>query len=105
MCEHLDQLHDSYPGCFCIYCGEPVAVIEADEYGQLYHQRIERDKPRRYVAVIHKDQQRAVASLTLDTGRVSLLFKGDNEPTKLEASLLLSAFQDGETESEVLRIK
>jgi hypothetical protein len=105
MCEHIPILDKSYPGCFCIYCGARIANIEADEYGQLFRESLEREAARRYVAVIHKDQQRVVERLSLDQGRAGIRFKGDADSTAVNVTDLLSAFQDGEDEREVLRIK
>jgi hypothetical protein len=105
MCEHTPILDKLYPGCFCIYCGVRIANIEADEYGQIYREGLEREAARRYVAIIHKDQQRVVERLNLDQGRASIRFKGDSDPTNVNVTDLLSAFQDGADEREVLRIR
>jgi hypothetical protein len=97
-CEHSAILGDAYPGRFCIYCRAEVAKINADEHGQIY---LERDGRRKYVAAIHKDRQRAAEGLTLDQGRPRITFKGDGDPTPVDMTTLLSAFQDHD---EVLRI-
>jgi hypothetical protein len=104
MCEHAPLLDKSYPGCFCIYCGANVAKIEADEYGQIFLEPTERGAERRYVAVIHKDQQRAVESVNMEQGRVRIRFKGDADSTQTDSTRLLSAFQDDKDEKEVMRI-
>lgn len=104
MCEHLPIKDKPYPGFFCVYCGKPVARLEADEYGQIYLESIERGTERRYVAVIHKGQQRPVEHATLEGGRANLRFKGDADAVTVEPTRLISAFQDSETEKEVLRI-
>jgi len=105
MCEHAPLLGKSYPGCFCVYCGAKIADIKADGHGQIFLEPIERAGERRYVAVIHKDQQRVVENVSLEQGRARILFKGDGDATQIEATILLSAFQDGEEEKEVLMIK
>lgn len=97
-CEHNPILGDAYPGRYCIYCGVEVARINADEHGQIY---LERDGRRKYVAAIHKDRQRAVEGLTLDQGRPRIAFRGDGDPTPVDMTTLLSAFQ---ARDEVLRI-
>lgn len=98
MCEHSAILGNNYPGRYCIYCCAEVARINADEFGQIY---LEREGRRKYVAVIHKERQRAVEGFTLDQGRPRITFKGDGEPTLVDTTTLLDAFQD---RAEVLRI-
>ena len=97
-CDHASNLGDNYPGCFCIYCGRQVARIDADGYGHIY---LESELGSNYLAVIHKNRQRAVEGMTLDQGRPRITFKGDSAPTQVDTTSLISAFQD---EEEVLKI-
>jgi len=97
-CDHTSNLGASYPGCYCIYCGRQVGKIDADGYGQVY---LERELGPKYIAVIHKNRQRPVDRLVLDQGKLRITFKGDSEPTPVDTTALISAFQD---EEEVLKI-
>jgi hypothetical protein len=96
MCEHLPILGNLYAGCFCLYCSARLARIDADEDGQLFLEREERGTERRYVAVIHKDQQRPVTKVNLEQGRASLRFRGETDSTLVESTKLLGAFQNVE---------
>jgi hypothetical protein len=103
MCEHLPIKDKPYPGFYCVYCGKLVARLGAED-GQIYLESIERGAERRYVAVIHKGQQRPVEHATLEEKGASVRFKDDVDTVTVEATPLVMAFQDSETEKEVLRI-
>ena len=97
MCNHMSKLGPDYPGLFCIYCGEPVASIKAED-GQIL---LDNGKTRKYVAVIHKNKQKAVDWIDPDAARPRIGFKGEGKEVELDTSRLITAFQKAD---EVLSI-
>jgi hypothetical protein len=98
MCEHAAKLGLLYPGRFCVYCGAEVARFESEE-GQI---ALVKEGRRRYVAVVFKEQQRAVEQINLEPTLLRLTFTGDRQETPVSTAALITAFQDVE---EVLRIQ
>ena len=99
MCVHSPLLGKTYPGCFCVYCGARLAELQVEE-GQLALAQQE-GSGRRYVAALHKEKQRVVEGVSLESGRGRLRFRGDAAELEVSATALLSAFQAPE---EVLRV-
>ena len=87
-----------YAGLFCIYCGEPVADLKAEE-GQIV---LESRNPqrRRYVAVVHRDKQRIASDVQIGALDANLLLDG-RENVSLRTYKLLLAFQDTEEKLEL----
>ncbi|MEO0249405.1 MAG: hypothetical protein ABIN58_07655 [candidate division WOR-3 bacterium] len=101
MCEHVSKLGPSYPGRYCIYCGREIALVEL-ENGQIILRDLQTDKARRYVAVIHRSQQKPVEWLELGPSQSRIRFLGDGKEIDVDTAQLIMAFQGAE---EVLRLE
>jgi len=93
-CNHT--LAPDYVGLHCIYCGEPVAQIEAED-GQLV---LRKDRRSRYVAVVQRSKQRVVHSAQVISAALHVEFEdADNGSEPLH--VVLGAFQDPEEKLEM----
>jgi hypothetical protein len=101
MCEHISNLGPSYPGCYCIYCGQDIAQIESEE-GQIVLKDLRGDRIRKYLAVIHKGQQKRVEEIVPGAPRSRIRFSDGGQEMELDTARVILAFQDSE---EVLRLE
>ncbi|HLL75268.1 MAG TPA: hypothetical protein VK421_08365 [Pyrinomonadaceae bacterium] len=88
-CNH--SLPPDYVGLHCIYCGESVARVEAED-GQLV---LRRDHRSRYVAVVQHGKQRVVRSAQVIAAALEIEFD-DADRGEEPLHQVLVAFQDPE---------
>jgi hypothetical protein len=98
MCEHISNLGPNYPGRYCIYCRQEIAQIES-EGGQIV---LRGDRIRKYLAVIHKGQQKRVEGIVPGAPRSRIRFSDGGQEMELDTARVILAFQDPE---EVLRLE
>lgn len=89
-CKH-PGLGADYPGLFCIYCGQKIAELEADE-GQLL---MRRDEMRKYVAVVQGRKQKALRRIDDHNQEPSIVLNFDgSENAEMKTYKVLLAFQE-----------
>lgn len=90
-CEHVSKLSakSPYPGRFCIYCGKEIARIEERD-GQLV---LISENAEKYVAVIHKNEQKVVEGINVALAKPLIRFKNEAEEIPFDVSALITSFQ------------
>lgn len=90
-CEHISRLSQKspYPGRFCIYCGKEIARIEERD-GQLV---LISESAEKYVAVIHKNEQKVVEWIDIAPSKPLIRFKDEAEEIPFDVSALITSFQ------------
>ena len=94
-CPNGHKLDEDYVGLYCLYCKQPVALIENAE-GQLALKRIGSNYPHKYLAVIYKEKQRSVVNVEVTSEHTEIRFDNDELKDDLKTHLVLMAFQDPE---------
>ena len=94
-CPSGHKLDDDYVGLYCLYCKQPVALIENAE-GQLALRRVESNHPQKYLAVIYKEKQRGVVNVEVTNENTEIRFDNDEFKDDLKTHQVLMAFQDPE---------